>query len=291
MMTKRARWAAVLASGLVGCYEPVPDFPNGTSTAGSATAGSTASASTAASAGSTTGANACEPTNQTETIDCGMGKVCSPNSQACCYTFIGVMPPELACDCPDACGPNASEFRCDGPEDCPGDELCCAMPSGDATRASCVTDQACFSGMGVPLCQTNADCQIVGPNATCTLASDVMADDIPPFMRVCIPDIFTPCMNDNGCPQLINGTTCVRPSGGTNSICAPPCNVPDDCPPLPGASAPPVCGTVEGNPQNRCVFTCMESSECAFNQICAPALVNGQIQTICLWPTTDGGSG
>ncbi len=289
MTTMRALWVAMLTCTVAGCYEPVPPLPGETSAA----TGSSGQATTAASAGSTTGVAACEPADPSPTIDCGEGGSCSASTQACCFTFQNVAMPELACGCPDQCGPNASEFRCDGPEDCPQGEVCCAQFDTEGTvKASCSTLQACASSTGIPMCQDDGPCQSIDSDLWCFSNAKIGFLEFPPYMGLCFPDFYTPCMSESDCAMFENGTSCVRPDASTNSICAPACSTPDDCPaPKDMVSAQPLCAVVEGSVQSRCVFRCENLGQCAPDQVCEQAMVEGQMQTICLWPTTDGGSG
>jgi hypothetical protein len=123
---------------------------------------------------------------------CGVGLLvqCQPDTEKCCKRSLSVdscQPVATACECDDEdC--STIEVRCDGPEDCPSGQLCCANDgsSGGASgrprfpgavryiafacAASCssAVRQACHSMTDCPSQLTCAIDQTLASISTCT---------------------------------------------------------------------------------------------------------------------------
>lgn len=80
--------------------------------------------------------------------NCGTGACTVSANQVCCFNPNAMMPdPILACTAPGQCEVTVG---CDGPEDCPGTEVCCQ----DKNVVSCTAD----CSMGNVYCHTVNDC-------------------------------------------------------------------------------------------------------------------------------------
>ena len=73
----------------------------------------------------------------------------------CCMQGFGF---QFACDNNGVCEEGFLTNQCDGPEDCPGPEICCSVPAQPAT---CTVTSMCE---GKLFCHTDADC--VGQEGT-----------------------------------------------------------------------------------------------------------------------------
>ncbi len=82
---------------------------------------------------------------------------CEPG-QVCCFDQVNA----LGDHCGSGCDPAFEyTYQCDGPQDCNGADMCCAMVSGnDVVSTACVP--ACGSP-NIVLCETTADC----PTGSC----------------------------------------------------------------------------------------------------------------------------
>jgi hypothetical protein len=84
-------------------------------------------------------------------VTCGM-QSCDIRTNYCCIGFVGATCQNTPCT-----GLSAPQ-RCDGPEDCSGDEICCVgFPAG----ASCGANMGSLNGCGVnqeALCHQDEDC-------------------------------------------------------------------------------------------------------------------------------------
>ncbi len=94
--------------------------------------------------------------DSTGTVDC-MGTACDADTEICC--IMG----GLGGGATGMCIPNTEmcmggAAACDGPEDCEGAEVCCAMISGLSGAAACTTE-ACGGGFtSFELCHDASDC-------------------------------------------------------------------------------------------------------------------------------------
>lgn len=86
-------------------------------------------------------------------IVCGAAR-CDADKEICCVGATG------AGTCSKgACPATEATRRCDGPEDCDGERICCAQDAlVGAYRTACVRPNECANAGGVPLCRSNADC-------------------------------------------------------------------------------------------------------------------------------------
>lgn len=289
----RAIFAALVTLTPCACFEEVPDVSASSGDTGSATDASTSDATTAGATtgtstattgatGTTTGPGTCLPSGAAQTIDCGAGQTCTPDTQACCYTFIGVPAPQLGCGCPDACGPNASEFRCDGPEDCPSAEVCCAVFDGAKSRASCMSEIDCFGGPmgGFPLCHSVAECP-PGPGSVC--AGATVFPDIPNHMGICAIDDYAACTSPLECPD--STSACASADNG-GSACARGCDTAGECPPpISGEPLAPSC--IEGFPTSTgkaCAFECQGDAQCPMGMACRLVQTDSGSFQLCVHP-------
>jgi hypothetical protein len=87
------------------------------------------------------------------TIACGASQ-CVSSREYCCANASG-----SRCVARDAlCTPGAAR-RCDGPEDCDGERVCCARAEAvGGYRSACVKLTECGQLGGVPVCRSGADC-------------------------------------------------------------------------------------------------------------------------------------
>ncbi|RMG99828.1 MAG: hypothetical protein D6705_02105 [Deltaproteobacteria bacterium] len=264
---------------LGACYEPVPEVDTAAST----------TAPSSSSDGGTSGGEACAPVEQSPGIACGPGLVCSQHTQSCCYAFAGGGE-ALRCDCPDTCNREAatvSEFRCDGPEDCAEGEVCCAEFDGVRTYASCKAADACFQEgkLATAMCKDETECAPI-PNAVCV---DSVFPEIPPNMKVCVPNLYVQCDGQDMCAFLGEpNVMCFMQPG--HEICAPGCEKAGDsmaCPPsVLGADAFAECTEI-GSGDLRCIVPCDPNapSTCGDGLDCVPVMtVNGTVG-MCMWPS------
>ena len=102
---------------------------------------------------STTGGDGDNP--NAGVVNCG-NEVCDLDTEVCCQGISGAN-----CGAPGSCGPLAAEVKCDGPEDCDGEQRCCAgFPQGSSCADSCADGEA-------DVCHTDADC----PTTECLTCS------------------------------------------------------------------------------------------------------------------------
>lgn len=282
----------MLAGSASGCFEAVPDVESSSTSSQSDTSASATGSGSATGTGSSAGASSttaattaasCMPSDAVSTVDCGSGQMCTTDTQACCYAFLGVMEPELACGCPDACGPGASEFRCDGPEDCPPNQVCCAVFDGQVSRASCTMANECFAGPAgaITLCQIPADCP-PSPGIACIAAT--MLPDIPNHMTVCWADEYAGCGSPADCP---NPDAACLDAGSMGAVCSPPCMADDECPrPTSGEVIDPVClGGISTPTGKGCAFACDGGKPCPDGMACQPVSVGGSDVLLCVRPS------
>jgi hypothetical protein len=60
------------------------------------------------------------------------------------------------------CPAGTTTFRCDGPEDCPG-QICCGAAFGATAGSMCVTGMMCGTGQN-QLCHRGTDCPQAAPH-------------------------------------------------------------------------------------------------------------------------------
>jgi hypothetical protein len=153
---------------------PADDAPTATGGSGGATGGSAAAGGTGGTgvgAGGQGGAapadagplgttdatvhdaHAEAPAVTAGTITCGTSR-CNADNEICCVGATG------AGTCSkSSCAATAATRRCDGPEDCDGERICCAQDAlVGGYRTACVKPSECANAGGVPLCRGNADC-------------------------------------------------------------------------------------------------------------------------------------
>ncbi len=256
------------------CYEPVPPLPGATATSGTST--------TDPSAGD---GGACESTDEPPRVACGDNQTCTSATQVCCHSFMGDDPPTLSCACPGACGPGASEFQCDGPEDCDMGQVCCAVYDGanETLHATCqptteCSNSASFDLNRLALChpESSMGCP---PDYDCVWLD---AAELPSSYGVCLPKPYLPCLADQmNC--LDNSAACLALMGQgtepiTGTLCSLRCNPqqPDSqCPPAATGTAMPLCPTMtNGEPQ--CMLNCGNGKTCPDGMTCV-SLPNGDL--------------
>jgi hypothetical protein len=102
---------------------------------------------------STTGGDGDNP--NAGVVNCG-NEVCDLDTEVCCQGISGA-----SCGAPGSCGPLAAQVECDGPEDCDGQQRCCAgFPQGSSCADACADGEA-------DVCHTDADC----PTTDCLTCS------------------------------------------------------------------------------------------------------------------------
>jgi hypothetical protein len=88
-------------------------------------------------------------------VTCGGGLICT-GSEGCCFKFGLVL--ALSCTSPLACTGEGFAM-CDGPEDCPADQVCCTTREPDGGfLAECVDASMCTGGVA---------CHAVTPTCNC----------------------------------------------------------------------------------------------------------------------------
>jgi hypothetical protein len=82
-------------------------------------------------------------------VSCGASD-CPRDTEVCCFTGFPTI--TQSCTAPSACDDLIAV--CDGPEDCPSDQICC----GDQTGATCKPASACVGFTASQLCHSDPDC-------------------------------------------------------------------------------------------------------------------------------------
>jgi hypothetical protein len=96
------------------------------------------------------------PPSGSGTIECG-GVRCNADIEMCCAGAAGTTSCVRQND--NGCGAAASARRCDGPEDCDGERICCAQAAVVGNfRSACLKPSDCVDGGGAALCRGPADC-------------------------------------------------------------------------------------------------------------------------------------
>lgn len=144
----------------------------GTTATGTAGSGTTTTVTTSTGAGTatattTTGTGAGTTTTTTTTtttpppppeIPCGNQTCLGP--EVCCISYQGAQYDE--CGPPGSCSDTSVEAACDGPDDCPGAQICCGRfveNPGYYTEVACVpTCESVPGTLGVTMCESAADC-------------------------------------------------------------------------------------------------------------------------------------
>jgi hypothetical protein len=101
------------------------------------------------------------------TISCGTSH-CLAGSQACCATAAG-----SSCIPLNGLCLGGSVFRCDGPEDCDNNRVCCLRMEGSGLRSACARPAECTQSGGAAMCRTGADCP--GSTRTCSAVSGTIS--------------------------------------------------------------------------------------------------------------------
>lgn len=178
---------------------------------------------------------------------CEAAGVCSFPDEACPSGHrYGGLAGELSGECVEVgagSGPATELGTSSGP---PGDSVGLdGSSSGPSTSSTSTTSATSTSSTTAPAASTTEP----EPETTSTTGNGT--------------DPYGPCMDASQCADP--GSTCIV--GNSLSVCAPPCEVQADCPPLRGSMANVVC-TRTGLDAPSCVLLCMGPAECPDGMQC-----------------------
>lgn len=77
---------------------------------------------------------------------------CLVDRELCCVTASASFCASRSTSCPGAAR------RCDGPEDCPTGNVCCARVEGNTYHSACLKLTDCTDNGGAPLCRSSIEC-------------------------------------------------------------------------------------------------------------------------------------